>query len=113
MAWRGCVVNVTEFSAVDRMFLLGQAFIPAVNALLLGSLLYQSRLMPRVLPLARIHRSTSARRFRCRRAVGPSGTSVRAARDRHTPDRAVGVSLTVKGFRPSSITAGTAVNYIE
>ena len=35
----------------DRMFLLGQSFIPAVNALLLGSLLYQSRLVPRVLPL--------------------------------------------------------------
>ena len=35
----------------DRMFLLGQGVMPAVNALLLGSLLYQSRLVPRVLPL--------------------------------------------------------------
>ena len=35
----------------DRLFLVGQSFIPAVNALLLGSLLYQSRLVPRVLPL--------------------------------------------------------------
>jgi len=35
----------------DRIFLLSQSFIPAVNALLLGSLLYQSRLVPRVLPL--------------------------------------------------------------
>jgi hypothetical protein len=35
----------------DRMFLVGQSFLPAVNALLLGSLLYQSRLVPRVLPL--------------------------------------------------------------
>jgi len=35
----------------DRIFLLGQSFLPAVNALLLGSLLYQSRLVPRVLPL--------------------------------------------------------------
>ena len=35
----------------DRMFLLGQSFMPAVNALLLGSLLFQSRLVPRVLPL--------------------------------------------------------------
>src|SRR5437660_3452859 len=34
----------------DRMFLLGQSFMPAVNALLLGSLLFQSRLVPRVLP---------------------------------------------------------------
>src|SRR6266536_6068822 len=35
----------------DRTFLIGQSFIPAVNALLLGSLLYQSRLVPRGLPL--------------------------------------------------------------
>ena len=32
----------------DWIFLLGQGFLPAVNALLLGSLLYQSRLVPRV-----------------------------------------------------------------
>lgn len=35
----------------DRFFLLGQSFMPAVNALLLGSLLYQSRLVPRALPV--------------------------------------------------------------
>jgi hypothetical protein len=35
----------------DRIFLVSQSFLPAVNALLLGSLLYQSRLVPRVLPL--------------------------------------------------------------
>src|SRR5438034_8097878 len=34
----------------DRMFLVAQSFMPAVNALLLGSLLFQSRLVPRVLP---------------------------------------------------------------
>ncbi|HTY38585.1 MAG TPA: DUF4386 domain-containing protein [Bacteroidota bacterium] len=34
----------------DRMFLFGQSLMPAVNALLLGSLLYQSRLVPRILP---------------------------------------------------------------
>jgi hypothetical protein len=32
-------------------FLFGQSFIPAVNAVLLGSLLYQSRLVPRALPV--------------------------------------------------------------
>src|SRR5450755_4476135 len=31
----------------DRIFLLGQSFMPAVNDLLLGFLLYQSRLVPR------------------------------------------------------------------
>jgi len=35
----------------DRIFLIGQSLMPAVNDLLLGFLLYQSRLVPRVLPL--------------------------------------------------------------
>jgi len=33
----------------DRIFLIGQSFMPAVNDLLLGFLLYKSRLVPRVL----------------------------------------------------------------
>jgi hypothetical protein len=36
-------------SLYDRIFLLGQSFLPAINDLLLGFLLYQSRLVPRVL----------------------------------------------------------------
>jgi Domain of unknown function (DUF4386) len=35
----------------DRIFLLSQSLMPAVDDLLLGFLLYQSRLVPRVLPL--------------------------------------------------------------
>jgi hypothetical protein len=37
--------------ALYTWFKLGQNLMPAVNALLLGSLLYRSRLVPRVLPL--------------------------------------------------------------
>lgn len=36
----------------DRIFLLGQSCIPAINDLLLGYLLYRSRLVPRTLALA-------------------------------------------------------------
>jgi hypothetical protein len=35
----------------DRIFLLSQSLMPVVNDLLLGFLMYQSRLVPRVLPL--------------------------------------------------------------
>ena len=35
----------------DWTFTLSQSLLPAVNALLLGSLLYQSRLVPRILPV--------------------------------------------------------------
>jgi hypothetical protein len=41
----------TLVAMYDRMFLVGQSFMPAVNALLLGSVLYQSRLVPRALPV--------------------------------------------------------------
>jgi len=96
----------------DRMFLIGQSFIPAVNALLLGSLLYQSRLVPRVLPL-----------------LGFIGATLLVAGDiavlfgligQHAPSTALaaipialwefslGVWLVVKGFNPSPITAGMA-----
>ncbi len=37
--------------ALHDWFRLGQNFSPAVNALLLGSLLYRARLVPRVLPV--------------------------------------------------------------
>ena len=47
----GLVTAQALVALYDRMFLIGQGFIPAVNGLLLGSLLYQSRLVPRVLPL--------------------------------------------------------------
>jgi hypothetical protein len=35
----------------DRIFLLGQSFMPAINERLLGFLLYRSRLVPRALCL--------------------------------------------------------------
>jgi len=91
----------------DRMFLVGQSFLPAVNALLLGSLLYQSRLVPRVLPI-----------------IGFIGAPLLVASDiavlfdligRTAPPVALaaipialwefslGVWLVVKGFRPSPI----------
>ena len=39
----------TLVTLYDRIFLLGQSFLPAINDLLLGTLLYQSRLVPRAL----------------------------------------------------------------
>jgi len=53
-AGAGAAALVTSQALValyDRIFLLGQSFMPAINDLLLGFLLYQSRLVPRVLSL--------------------------------------------------------------
>lgn len=41
----------TLVAMYDRIFVLGQGFMPAINDLLLGVLLYQSRLVPRWLSL--------------------------------------------------------------
>ena len=53
-AGAGADALVTSHALValyDRIFLLGQSFMPAVNDLLLGFLLYKSRLVPRALSL--------------------------------------------------------------
>jgi len=45
------VISQTLATLYNRMFLIGQSFLPAINDLLLGFLLYQSRLVPRALSL--------------------------------------------------------------
>jgi hypothetical protein len=45
------VMSSALVSLYDRIFLLGQGFIPAINDLLLGYMLWQSRLVPRALSL--------------------------------------------------------------
>ncbi|GLY23614.1 DUF4386 domain-containing protein [Micromonospora sp. NBRC 101691] len=94
----------------DSIFLLSQGFIPAVNALLLGSLLYQSRLVPRVLPVLGLVGAPLL-------VVSDVGILF-GLWDRLSPVVAVaalpiavwefslGVYLIVKGFRPSPVTTG-------
>ena len=43
------VISNTLVTLYDRVFLIGQSFMPAVNDIILGLLLYQSRLVPRSL----------------------------------------------------------------
>jgi hypothetical protein len=93
----------------DRTFLLGQNLMPAVNALLLGSLLYQSRLVPRVLPLLGfigaplLIAATAARMFGIIDMI--SAWSVIAALPIALWEFTLGVWLVVKGFNPSAITS--------
>jgi hypothetical protein len=94
----------------NRVFLIGQSFMPAVNDILLGFLLYKSRMVPRGLSL-----------------IGLIGGPVLIAGDilvlfgfigQHDPSTglfallvalfefSLGVYLIVKGFKPSPITTG-------
>jgi hypothetical protein len=89
-------------------FLTGQGFLPAVSAVLLGSLLYQSRLVPRILPVLGfigaplLAISFIATLFGFWSQVSPvSGLlTIPVA----VWEFSLGVYLIVKGFKPSPIT---------
>jgi hypothetical protein len=91
-------------------FLLSGSLMPVVNAILLGSLLYRSRLVPRILPLVGLIgaplllASDIAVMFGLwERMSGPSGL---LAIPIALWEFSLGVWLVVKGFKPSPITAG-------
>ena len=100
-------------------FLLGQSLMPAINALLLGSLMYRSRLVPRIIPTLGLIGAplliasviTTLFRVDHQITVLALGFLPVAAWE-----FSLGVWLVVKGFKPSPITtamspAGTAPTY--
>jgi hypothetical protein len=107
-AGAGALVTAQTLVALyNRTFFVGQSFIPAVNALLLGSLLYQSRLVPRVLPLlafigaALLVASDIGILFSL---WGPtSSVAALAVLPVALWEFSLGVWLVVKGFQPSPI----------
>jgi Domain of unknown function (DUF4386) len=92
--------------------LLSQSLMPVANALLLGTLLYRSRLVPRILPLVGLIgapillTSDIAVLFGLWDRV--SAPSAIAALPIALWEFSLGVYLVVKGFKPSPITAGIA-----
>jgi hypothetical protein len=93
----------------DRIFMLGQGFIPAINDLLLGLLLYQSRLVPRYLSLIGIVGGLPllagyfAMMFGLIDRVSPMAglSAVLVA----LFEFSLGVYLLIKGFKPSPLLA--------
>ena len=91
----------------DWTFTLSQSFLPAVNALLLGSLLYQSRLVPRILPVLGfigaplLVASTMATLFGANEYG--SGLSGLGALPIALWEFSLGVYLVVKGFRAAGL----------
>ena len=88
-------------------FLLSQSLMPGINALLLGSLMYRSRLVPRIIPLMGLIggplliASVAATIFGGIKLGSPilAGLPVAAW------ELSLGVWLAFKGFKPSPITA--------
>ena len=91
----------------DWTFTLSQSLLPAVNALLLGSLLYQSRLVPRILPVLGfigaplLVASTMATLFGANEYG--SGLSGLGALPIALWEFSLGVYLVVKGFRAAGL----------
>ena len=88
-------------------FLLSQSLMPGINALLLGSLMYRSRLVPRIIPAIGLIGApflictVIATLFGGMKLGSPELAAVPVA----AWELSLGVWLVVKGFRPSPITA--------
>jgi hypothetical protein len=89
----------------DRIFLLGQSFMPAVDDLLLGFLLYQSRLVPRGLSLIGIVGAPILLAGYIAVLFGLVGTSQASITAIPVAlfEFSLGVWLIAKGFNPSAI----------
>src|SRR6478735_7443760 len=107
----GLVTGQALVAGYNWFFLLGGSLMPALNALLLGSLLYRSRLVPRILPLVGLIgaplllASDVAVLFGLwDRISAPSGI---LALPIAAWEFSLGVWLIVKGFRSSPLTGAT------
>src|SRR6202042_1324363 len=91
-------------------FLLSQSLMPGINAVLLGSLLYRSRLVPRILPVLGLIGGPLLIIAVFAMLLGQHSSLTGLANLPVIPVAAwefsLGVWLIVKGFRPSPITAG-------
>jgi hypothetical protein len=110
-AGTGALVAAQSLAAQYQWtFLFGQSFIPAVNGVLLGSLLYQSRLVPRWLPVLGIIGAFLLVVAWFATLVGVIGAVSAPAAAATLPiavwEFSLGVYLTFWGFKASPITAG-------
>jgi hypothetical protein len=106
------VIGQTLATLYDRIFLLSPSLMPALNAFLLGSLLYQSRLVPRVLPMLGFVGAALLVAGDIGVLFGFIGLVSSLAGLLALPialwEFSLGVYLVVKGFKPSPILAGEA-----
>jgi hypothetical protein len=90
-------------------FLLGQTLMPGINALLLGSLLYRSRLVPRVIPVLGLIGAplliTAVIATLFEQHSSLSGLAALPVILVAAWEFSLGMWLVVKGFKPSPITA--------
>ena len=105
----GLVAAKALTSMYGWAFLLSQSLMPALNALLLGSLLYRSRLVPRALPMLGLIGAPLLLVSVIGTLFGVFSSTSAPARLLAIPiavwEFSLGVYLVVKGFKPSAITS--------
>ena len=100
--------GASHVAVYNWTFLFGQSLMPAINALLLGSLLYRSRLVPRILPVLGLIgaplliASVVTTLFRTDHQITVLAMGFLPVA---VWEFSLGVWLVVKGFKPSPITA--------
>jgi Domain of unknown function (DUF4386) len=102
--------GASHVAVYNWTFLLGQSLMPGINALLLGSLMYRSRLVPRIIPVLGLIGAPLLIAAVIATLFGGDIGHVSAFRAIATLPVAawefsLGVWLVVKGFKPSPITA--------
>jgi Domain of unknown function (DUF4386) len=106
-------VGASHVAVYNWTFLLSQTLMPGINALLLGSLMYRSRLVPRIIPVMGLIGGPLLIIAVFATLFGQHSSLTGLAGLPVIPVAAwefsLGVWLVVKGFRPSPITAEMTV----
>src|SRR6204780_1864013 len=99
--------SASHVAIYNWTFLLSQSLMPAINALLLGSMMYRSGLVPRIIPVAGLIGAPFLICTVIATVIGGMklGSPQLAAVPVAAWELSLGVWLVVKGFRPSPITA--------
>jgi Domain of unknown function (DUF4386) len=101
--------GASHVAVYNWTFLLSQTLMPGINALLLGSLMYRSRLVPRVIPVMGLIGGPLLIIAVFATLLGQhssvSGLAALPVIPVAAWEFSLGVWLTVKGFKPSPITA--------
>jgi hypothetical protein len=102
--------GASHVAVYNWTFLLSQSLMPGINALLLGSLMYRSRLVPRIIPAMGLVAAPLliASVFATLFGAIKLGSPLFAALPVAAWEFSLGVWLVAKGFRPCPITAEIA-----
>ena len=100
--------GASHVAVYNWTFLLGQNLMPGINALLLGTLMYRSRLVPRVIPVLGLIAGPLLIASVIATIFGgiKLGSPIIAGLPVAAWEFSLGVWLAFKGFKPSPITAG-------